>query len=201
MRPSVPSGISLTQFTTAFVSFGILLSAALIWPENTEALDLGRTKATILAASTLLIPAFALYPFVGLSPRVANLARLFWTFAYLTFLVHAWWAVFIIFHGIADTFKEMGTMIAGMNFLLIIWWGIEVVLLWTVRHSAHRFGAFQVATRIYVFLVFALTLLVLRATAPARALGVALVIATLAAMAIGYWASERTDPQRAGMTV
>jgi hypothetical protein len=45
------------------------------------------------------------------------------------------------------------------------------------------------------------TLLVLRATAPARALGVALVIATLAAMAISYWARERTDPQCAGMTV
>ena len=168
MRPSLPSSITLNQFTAAFFPFGVLLSAALLWPEKTETLDLDRTRATIWAASTLLIPAFALYPFAGLSMRVANLAHLFWTAAYLVFLVHAWWAVFIIFHGIADTFKEMGALIAGMNFLLVIWWGIEVLLLWTVRHTLNGFAVFQLATRIFVFLVFALTLLVLRATGPAE---------------------------------
>lgn len=195
MRPILPSGITLNQFTAAFIPYGLLLSAALLWPETTQALDLYRTKATILAASTLLIPAFALYPFGVLSMRVANLANLFWTFAYLTFLVHAFWAVFIVFHGVADTFKQMGTLIAGMNFLLLIWWGIEVLLLWTVRHVSHGFAVFQWATRVFVFLVFAVTLLFLRATPPARLLGIALVVATLAAWFIRHWAGDRTDEQ------
>jgi hypothetical protein len=191
MRPSLPSSITLNQFTAAFVPFGVLLCAALLWPEMTQTLNLDRTRATIWAASTLLVPAFALYPFGGLSTRVANLAHLFWTLAYLVFLVHAWWAVFIIFHGVADTFKEMGTLTAGMNFLLVIWWGIEVLLLWTVRHASHGFAVFQLATRIFVFLVFALTLLVLRATGPALILGIVLVVATFGALAIRCWAVAR----------
>jgi hypothetical protein len=195
MRPILPSGITLNQLTTAFVPFGLLLSAALLWPETTQALDLYRTKATILAASALLIPAFALYPFGVLSIRVANLANLFWTFAYLTFLVHAFWAVFIVFHGVADTFKQMGTLIAGMNFLLLIWWGIEVLLLWTVRYVSHGFAVFQWATRVFVFLVFALTLIFLRGTPPARLLGIVLVVSTLAAWFIRHWAGDRTDEQ------
>jgi hypothetical protein len=195
MRPSLPSGVTLGQFTAAFVPFGLLLSVALLWPETTQALDLYRTKATILAASALLIPAFALYPFAGMSPRVANLAHLFWSFAYLTFLVHAGWAVFIVFHGVTDTFKQMGTLIAGMNFLLLIWWGIEVVLLWTVRNPSHGFAVFQWATRVFVFLVFAVTLLFLRATPPARLLGIVLVVATLAALIISRWAGVRTREQ------
>jgi hypothetical protein len=193
MRPSLPSGLTLNQFTVAFVPFGLLLSASLLWPETTQSLDLDRTRATIWAASALLIPAFALYPFAAVSARVANLAHLLWTFAYLTFFVHAWWAVFIIFHGIADTFKEMGALIAGANFLLVIWWGIEVLLLWTVRFAAHGFAVFQLATRIFVFLVFALTLLVLRATGPAKALGIALVAVTIGALAIRLWAGKPAD--------
>jgi hypothetical protein len=195
MRPSIPSGVTLGQFTAAFVPFGLLLSAALLWPESTQSLDLYRTKATILAASALLIPAFALYPFAVMSARVANLAHLYWTFAYLTFLVHADWAVFIVFHGVADTFKEMGTLIAGVNFLLLIWWGIEVLLLWTVRHVSHGFAVFQWATRVFVFLVFALTLIFLRGTPPARLLGIVLVVATLAAWFVRHWAGDQTDEQ------
>jgi hypothetical protein len=199
MRPLLASGITLTQVTTAFAPFGILLCGALLYPELTQTLDLGRTKATILAASALLIPALALYPFAGWSQRAANLGHLFWTFAYLTFLVHAWWAVFVIFHGIGDTFVEMGTTIAGMNFLLVIWWGLEVVLSWIARPDSRAFALFQLATHIFVFLVFALTLLFLRPTVLARLLGIALVAATLFALAIGYWAtSRRSDPQSAG---
>jgi len=193
MKPSAPTGITLLQFSAAFVPFGVLLTAALLWPETTQALDLDRTKATIWAASILLIPAFMLYPFENLSIRVSNLAHLYWSFAYLIFLVHAGWAVFIIFHGVADTFKQMGPLIAGMNFLLVIWWGIEVLLLWTVRHLTHGFAVFQLATRIFVFLVFALTLLVLRGSGPVLILGIVFVAATLAALAIRFWAGDRRD--------
>jgi hypothetical protein len=122
------------------------------------------------------------------SPAVSNLAHLFWTFAYLTFLVRAVWAIFIVFHGVADTFREMGLFIAGMNSLLLLWWGLEVVLLWSVRIRSRLLAIFQVATRVFVFLVFALTLLFLRATGPVRALGVVFVAITLVALAIRFWA-------------
>jgi hypothetical protein len=192
MKAFPPTGITLGQFTAAFVPFSLALSIALLWPETTLALDLNRTKATIWAASILLIPALSLYPFEALSTRVSNLAHLFWTFSYLIFLVHAYWAVFVIFDGVADTFKQMGTKIAGMNFLLLIWWGIEVLLLWTVRD---RFAVFQVATRVFVFLVFAVTLLVLRGSGAVRLLGIVFVAAVLGSLAVRFLARDRGDAQ------
>jgi hypothetical protein len=192
MRPNPPSGITLGQFTAAFVPFGLLLCAALLQPETTEALDLNRTKATILAASVLLIPALALYPFEAMSERVSNLAHLFWTFAYVTFLVHADWAVFVIFDGVADTFRQMGMLIAGVNFLLVIWWGIEVLLLWTVKSVSHGFAVFQMATRAFIFVVFAVTLIALRGGS-VRALGIVLVVATVGSLLIRFWARGRSS--------
>jgi processive rubber oxygenase RoxA-like protein len=58
-----------------------------LWPETTHALDLNQTKAAIWAASILLIPALSLYPFEAASTRVSNLAHLYWSFAYLAFLL------------------------------------------------------------------------------------------------------------------
>jgi hypothetical protein len=123
MKAVPPAGITLPQFTAAFVPFGIFAVSALLWPETTQALDLERTKATIWATSILLIPALVLYPFRMASAPVANLAHLYWTFAYLLFLIHAYWAVFVIFDGIVDTFKQMGAATAGANFLLVLWVG------------------------------------------------------------------------------
>jgi hypothetical protein len=194
MRPSPPMRISLLEFSAAFISFGLILSAAMLWPEGTQSLDLDRTKATIWGASIMLIPAMALYPFEDLSLRTSNLAHLFWSFAYLIFLVHAFWAVFIIFHGVADTFKEMGTRIASVNFLLVIWWGLEVLLVWTARHVTRGFALFQLATRVFVFLVFALTLLFLRGMGPVRILGIVFVAVTILALIIRVW--TRLGPQQ-----
>jgi hypothetical protein len=193
MKTSPPSGINLVEFSAAFIPFGLLLGFALLWPELTQALDLGRTKATIWVTSILLIPALAIYPFAGMSIKMSNLAHLYWTFAYLSFLVHAGWAVFIVFHGVADTFQQMGTLIAGMNFLLLFWWGFDVLLVWIAGHPQHSVALLHVATRIFVFLVFALTLLVLRASAPVRILGVVFVATTIAALAVRLWTGVRFD--------
>src|SRR5207249_2922705 len=106
-----PTGINLAQFTAAFVPFGLLLTVALILPEMSHAVDLNRTKATIWCATILLLPALVLYPFRSVSILVSNLAHLYGTFAYLIFLVHAYWAVFVIFDGVADTFTQMGALI------------------------------------------------------------------------------------------
>src|SRR5207249_7247999 len=126
------------------------------------------------------------------SGRVANLAHLYWSFAYLLFLLHAYWAVFVIFHGIADTFKQMGFFIAGVNFLLVLWWGLDVALLWTVRSRSPAAARFQAGTRIFVFLVFAITLIGLRA-GPFRVLGIIFAAAAVLAFLIGAWAGRRGD--------
>lgn len=196
MKAIPPHDVTLGQFTAAFVPWGLFAAFALLWPETTQALDLNRTKATIWATSILLIPALMLFPFRSASTRTANLAHLYWTFAYLMFLVHAWWAVFVIFHGVRDTFVQMGTRIAGINFLLVLWWGLDVVLLWALMSYSPRMARFQWATRIFTFLVFALTLIVLRG-GPARVLGYVFVAAVVLALAVRVWARDRFDYARA----
>ena len=192
MKASPPADITLPQFTAAFVAFGVLAVLALLWPEFTQALDLNRTKATIWATTLLLIPALVLYPFHTLSARIANLAHLFWTFAYLMFLLHAYWAVFVIFDGVADTFRQMGPLIASVNFLLLVWWGLDVLLLWTARSQKPRAARFQWATRAFTFLVFAITLIALRGGS-VRALGIVFVALVVIALAVRLWARDRSD--------
>jgi hypothetical protein len=192
MKASPPADITLPQFTAAFVAFGVLAVLALLWPELTQALDLNRTKATIWATTLLLIPALVLYPFHTLSARIANLAHLFWTFAYLMFLLHAYWAVFVIFDGVADTFRQMGPLIASVNFLLLVWWGLDVLLLWTARSQTPRAARFQWATRVFTFLVFAITLIALRGGS-VRALGIVFAALVVVALAVRLWARDRSD--------
>ena len=192
MKASPPADVTLPQFTAAFVAFGVLAVLALLWPEFTQALDLNRTKATIWATTLLLIPALVLYPFHTLSARIANLAHLFWTFAYLMFLLHAYWAVFVIFDGVADTFRQMGPLIASVNFLLLVWWGLDVLLLWTARSQTPRAARFQWATRVFTFLVFAITLIALRGGS-VRALGIVFAALVVVALAVRLWARDRSD--------
>ena len=192
MKASPPADITLPQFTAAFVAFGLLAVLALLWPELTQALDLNRTKATIWATTLLLIPALVLYPFHTLSARIANLAHLFWTFAYLMFLLHAYWAVFVIFDGVADTFRQMGPLIASVNFLLLAWWGLDVLLLWAARSQTPRAARFQWATRVFTFLVFAITLIALRGGS-VRALGIVFAALVVVALAVRLWARDRSD--------
>jgi hypothetical protein len=191
MKPVPPYGITLGQFTAAFVPFGVLAVGALLWPELTQALDLNRTKASIWTTAILLIPALVLYPFRTVSQRVANLSHLYWTFAYFMFLIHAYWAVFVIFDGIADTFKQMGRLIAGVNFLLVIWWGLDVLLLWIVRGTLRHTAKFQLSTRVFTFLVFAITLVALRGGS-VRILGIVFVACVVLALLVRLWVGDRS---------
>src|SRR5262249_54624592 len=88
--------------------------------------------------------------------------------------------VFIIFNGIADTFRQMGVPIASTNFLLTILWTLDVLLLWLVRREHTWVEITHLVIRIFAFLVFALTLLVLRGGS-ARILGIVFTAAILIA--------------------
>jgi hypothetical protein len=140
----------------------------------------------------LLIPALALYPFAATSKRVANLAHLIWTCAYLAVLVHGYWAVFVIFDGVADTFRQMGFPIAAVNFLLLMWWGLDVLLLWTLPRESRALRHFQWSARVFTFLMFSLTWIVLRG-GPARILCIVFAASIVTAVAVRLWARERPN--------
>lgn len=193
MHPDRPVAITLAQFTIAFACFSAVVVWALLQPELGGALDLGRTKLTIWATTFLLMPALVLYLFRTVDQRIANLSFLFWTFAGLAFLLHAYWAVFIIFDGVADTFRQMGSLVASVNFLLVGLWTLDIILLWTLRRPPGWLSKAQLITRIFAFLVFAITLVVLRG-GQVRTLGVVFIAVVLLALLVRAWSHVRVAP-------
>ncbi|UWU83188.1 hypothetical protein N2605_27100 [Bradyrhizobium yuanmingense] len=192
MDPERPVDITFGQLTLAFVSFAAVIVWALLQPEFGPALDLGRTKLTIWATTFLLTPALVLYLFRSADQRVANLAHLFWLFAWLAFVVHAYWAVFIIFDGVADTFRKMGIPISSVNFLLVGVWTLDVLLLWTLRRPRSWLWKAQLGTRVFAFLTFAVTLVALRG-GTVRMLGLAFATIVIAALLLRAWSHVRDD--------
>ena len=191
--PHRSHALTLVQFSVAFIPFGVLLVVAMIWPETTEDPNLNRTLATIWAASVLLGAALVIYPFRNASEGANNLASLFWTFAWVVFLAHAYWAIFLVYYGIADTWREMGPTIAGANFFLTIWWSADVVLGWAIGREPRWLSWAHLAARTFIFLVFAVTLLFLRGGA-AQYLGVAFAGTVLLALAARILADVRSAP-------
>jgi hypothetical protein len=74
----------------------------------------------------------------------------------------------------------------------VLWWGLDVVLLWTVRSTSPAAARFQIATRVFTFLVFAITLIVLRGGS-IRMLGIVFAAAAILALAVRLWVRERGD--------
>jgi hypothetical protein len=177
-------GISLTQFTNTYVPFALLIVVALLVPETTPNLDRYRTIFTIWATIVLLIPALCLYVFSDASSAVYNYWHLFWTFSYLAFLFHFYWAVFVIFKGIHGTLLGQGNLLSGINFLLTAWWGMDVVLSWVVPSCPTWLRWERAGAHLFVFLTFSVTTLVLRPTSITKVLGLGLTIAVAASFAI-----------------
>jgi hypothetical protein len=99
-------------------------------------------------------------------------------------MLHFYWAVLIVFQGIRGTFVGQGNLIAGTNFLLTAWWGIDVVLSWLLTSYDRWLRVERLGAHVFVFTVFAITTLLLRPTPVTKALGMILVIGVAVSLAI-----------------
>ena len=103
-----------------------------------------RIVFTIWVTLVLLIPAFCFY--IMRSPATtSDYWLLFWTASYLAYLLHFYWAVFVLFGG---NFGEILNSPLGANanpekvvcnpipdFVLTAWWGVDVVLAWVLLYQ------------------------------------------------------------------
>jgi hypothetical protein len=176
--------ISFTQFTNTYAPFAILVCLALIAPEATQNLERYRTIFTIWATIILLTPALCCFVFSDITRAAYNYWHLLWTFSFLAYMLHFYWAVFIVFQGIRGTFVGQGNLIAGTNFLLTAWWGIDVVLSWLLTSYDRWLRVERLGAHVFVFTVFAITTLLLRPTPVTKALGMILVIGVAVSLAI-----------------
>lgn len=125
--------LTLGQVTATFVPSGLYLVAALMAAEMALDIPFQRMIYSVWAAMAMLIPALCLFWWPARSSAQKNYWLLCWTFAYLLYLVHFYYAVMVHYHAsIPEVFREQGTRIASSNFIDTIWWGLDVVLAWVV---------------------------------------------------------------------
>jgi hypothetical protein len=177
--------INIAQFTCTYIPFALAVTIALLAPELTTNLNRYRTIYTIWATTVLLMPTLSLWIFSASGPIAFNCWHLLWTFTYGAFLLHFYWAVFVIFGGIPETFAGMGALIAGMNFFLTAWWGFDVLLSWIAPPWIRWIRIERAGAHLFVFAIFVLTTLVLRPTPVTKVLGILLV--TITALSLLVW--------------
>ena len=64
--------ITFSQFANTYIPFGILVVLALFAAEQTQDLDLARTRFSIWVTTILLIPTLCLFVFLGTSKAIDN---------------------------------------------------------------------------------------------------------------------------------
>ena len=178
--------VKLAQFATAFIWFSTLTTLALLWPERTDDLILGRIVATIWACTAMLIPAYIFYPFRSATDRMAALAHLFWSFAFVLCVMHVVWATAVNFASVKDLYDHMlskglfgfttvtifgwvtvapaahtSIFMVALNSLLLLWWAFDVYKLWTIPQDKvpSWYPRYQSLTRIAFFIGFLANLL------------------------------------------
>ena len=147
--------ITLGQFATAFIPFGLLLVLALMGAEMALDLPFQRMIYTVWVALVLVIPALCLYILPTRTQGRANYWLLFWTFAYVAYLFHFYYAVMVHYHAsIPEVFQQQGIKIAGSNFVVTFLWGMDVLLAWFVRSDRKWIRIERSLASIFIPLVF-----------------------------------------------
>ena len=160
-RPRMcPAGLAVTALPTA-----LFLAAALAEPAWTSDPTMHRIINTIWLVTVLLIPAFCLHALPQADDARRRYGLLFYTCAYVAYLAHVYFAVFIHFGGIQGTFDGMRTSIATSSFIITLWWTIDLVIAWSAPPAAKWVRVERFAAMTFLYVVFVVTELFLRPTA------------------------------------
>ena len=104
---------------------------------ETRRVDLHRTFFTAWAALLLVTPALCLFPFHRTSPKAAGYWLAFWTAGFLAFVVHLYWAIFVIFEGDWSRISTSSRVSAPViDSVFAVWWALDVLVAWTVQHES-----------------------------------------------------------------
>ncbi len=222
-------GHALARLAITFVPSGLLLAAALLVPEilnpggtpnlhwldhavgldepasrpvpaGTPLLPLLRLIFSIWVSTLLMIPAVCLYILRGESAERARLAQLFWTFSYAAYLVHFYYAAFVVFGGVEGTFAHMRREIAAVNFFLTGWWTLDVLVAWLAAPGHPLARLERALAQGFIVAVYVVTDLFLRPTFVryfGAALGVAVVWCLLVRLARAGRTGARPRPEAA----
>lgn len=146
--------ITFAEWTIAFVSFGVLLSVALLYAETQPDVGFARTVYTIWATAVLVTPALCAFALPGGSDRKHAVWLLFWTSSFVVYIVHLLYAVFSVYEG---SFKEFlagqGVFPAINNVIFTVWWAFDLFLAWSSK-KAHWIDVQRIWAHWYIGLTF-----------------------------------------------
>jgi Animal haem peroxidase len=162
------------------------------------------TIFTVWACIVLLTAALCLHAF-SRSDASNDHWRAAWTFAYLGLLVHLAWAIFGVFNGdVGLTFhakaadklpNDQLVEHPYADYFLTAWWGLDVVLAWTVADSIKWVRVQRGAVHLLAFVMFfGAFVLADKAGIGARLLGILMAILVVACLVIRLVVSEN-DPK------
>jgi len=148
--------------------------------------DYYRVVFTIWVAIALLTPALCFHVF-SRSDAPNSYWRAFWTVAYLSLLIHLYWAVFGVCHGDFSLIFDQARQAANPSecrvdhpkpdFFLAAWWGLDVLLAWLVTDNikwvrVQRGALHMLATSMF----FGAFVLAPKASITAHLLGIAMML-------------------------
>jgi hypothetical protein len=189
-----PYVITLTEFSIAWVSFAVLLGAALLAPEQSMELGFYRTVYTIWATTALVTPALCAFALPGESPRKQSIWLLFWTFSFMAYLVHVLYASLSVYQGSFHEFLAgQGLFAAVNNIIFTAWWALDVFLAWFYRKQARWVQIERVVGHIYIGLTFAISTVILK-HGFINVLGGVLTASVLICLMVRFDARRRTIP-------
>jgi hypothetical protein len=163
------TGPALSQIAATFAPFALLLSAALLAPETQTSVVLFRTKYTVWVSIIFATPAYTLYV-LGIEPKgspVYQYWRLLWTFSFLGYAMHFYYAFFVMYRSNISAVLDQQTAKVGIsNFIFTIWWALDVALLWFTRKQDGWVRLQRICFQVFSFIVFITAFVFLRPGAP-----------------------------------
>jgi hypothetical protein len=131
-----PFAARLLPFTLSFALFGVGIAAAVVVSLTEQNLNVYRAKFAAWVSLALAGPAICAYVLGLSSPARWSFWRWFWTFGYLAYLVHFYYAIRAFHFSPDDVYAKQGAVIATTNLVVTVWWGLDVLLAWVAPRDA-----------------------------------------------------------------
>jgi hypothetical protein len=159
--------------------------------QESQRVDLHRTFFTAWATLILLTPALCTFFFRRSSERAARYWRAFWTVSLVAFLVHFYWAVFVMFGNDWGRILQAKARVSAPvpDTIVTVWWVLDVLLAWLVRSENLWIRIQRALVHLAVFILFFLGSAREGELLLSRALGIAMGVAVLISFLI--WVTRR----------
>jgi len=158
--------------------------------------DLHRTFFTIWASLLLAMPALGLVWFNSSSKLAARGWLVFWSAAWLVFVVHFYWAVSVIFGNDWERIRHTARVSAPiLDTVFAVWWTLDVCLAWLLSASPWWVRVQRAGVHLLAFVLFFMGAAREGELLTSRGLGWALAAVTACAMVA--WGVRRWRAVRA----